>query len=278
MLKKVKKTVKNKEKLLGLNMMVAKGGAEELRRCMTSMKGDLFDEIVIINAAPERDEEVIELANEYADIVDYFKWCDDFAAARNFAFSLSTTPWIFWCDADDVLKESEYTKLLEFKPKIPQYDMILMDYVYSHDANDKPVLVLPRERIVKRCDYIKWHDPIHEYLNMNIPPEKIIRTKISLDHYRMKPFDPKRNLETLRKVYKNGGASERIKFYYGKELADCGFLEESVPVLEEYIDKGADFRDNLCVACIRISKYYYDKKDYASAKTYAFKGVRFNSI
>jgi tetratricopeptide (TPR) repeat protein len=34
----------------------------------------------------------------------------------------------------------------------------------------------------------------------------------------------------------------------------------------------------MTVACIRLSKFYYDGKNYSAAKIYAMKGIRFNSI
>jgi glycosyltransferase involved in cell wall biosynthesis/tetratricopeptide (TPR) repeat protein len=264
------------DKLLGLNIIVAAGEQKELERCLKSIQGPLFDEIVVTQTA--EDELVKEVALKYGARVEWFKWVRDFAAARNYSFSKSTTTFIMWLDADDEVKPSEYQKLLDLKPEIDKYDMILLDYVYNHDEKDNPVLVLPRERIVRKCDNIKWHDPIHEYMNMDLLPDRIHKTKIRVDHYRTRPYDPKRNLDSLREAYNGGKCSPRLKFYFGKELSDCGYWEEAVPVLETYIEEGADFRDNMTVACIRLSKYYYDQKNYPAAKMYAMKGIRFNSI
>lgn len=182
------------------------------------------------------------------------------------------------CDSDDVIKPSEYQKLIELKPKLDQWDMVLCNYVYTHDDKDVAVMVLPRERIVRRCDYIKWHDPIHEYLNMNLPPEKICRTQINIDHYRIRPFDPQRNLTILAEEYKKPTCSPRTKFYYGKELCDVGEMDKAIPILEDYLKKEGDFVDNMCVACIRLAKYYFDKKEYGTAKNWSFRGVRYNPI
>ena len=262
---------------LGLNIIVGAGEHVELRRCLESCKGDLFDEIVI--TVTSDDEVVKAVAQEYADKVPYFKWCDHFSNARNYSFSQSTTDKVLWLDADDVIKPENYEKLLKLKKEeLHKYEIILIDYVYNHDSNDKPVMVLPRERIVKRCDYLKWHDPIHEYINMDIDRSKIKRFDIKIDHYRVRPFNPRRNLDLLEKEYNSGNPSVRIKFYYGKELCDSGEWDKAVPVLEDYINKADGFRDNLVVACIRMSKWYFDKKEYDTAKSYAMKGVRFNSI
>lgn len=182
------------------------------------------------------------------------------------------------CDADDVIKPEEYKKLLELKPKLRNWDIVVLDYVYSHDEKDNPVLVLPRERIVKNCDHIKWHDPIHEYMNLDVPAGRLARFHISIDHYRLKSHNPARNIEALKKVYDTGKSSERIKFYYGKELADFGMWDKAIEVLEPYIKDGNDFADNLTTACIKLSRHYLEKGILDKAKTYALTGIRFNSI
>jgi glycosyltransferase involved in cell wall biosynthesis len=263
---------------LGLNIIVGPEDKDVLDRCLRSCQGDLFDEIVITMAMKEEDVGIRALAEGYGANVYFFKWVEDFSAARNYSFSKATTEYIFWLDSDDIIKSDQYEELLKIKPDIYKWDIIILNYIYTHDDKDKPVLVLPRERIVKKCDYISWHDPIHEYLNLNVPHNKLKKFNINVDHYRVKPHNPSRNIDALRKVYESDKCSERIKFYFGKELADCGYWEEALTVLEPYIKTGKDFADNLTTACIRLSRYYLDKSDYASAKNYAMEGIRFNSI
>ncbi len=271
----LKEVLVNK-KLLGLYIMVGKGEEKVLDRCLASVQGPLFDEIVVTQTF--EDSNVRAVIDKYEIRREFFAWNDNFSDARNASFSHSNTNYCAWIDADDVIKPDNYKKLLEFKPKIPNYDIVMLDYVYTHDEHDKPVLVLPRERIVKNCPEIKWMDPIHEYMTLNAPQERMIRLKIAIDHYRVAAYNPDRNLKMLKKVYDTGKASQRIKFYYGKELSDNGNVQEALPVLEKYVEEGDDFRDNLTVACIRLSKHYYDNHDFEAAKSYALKGIRFNSI
>jgi glycosyltransferase involved in cell wall biosynthesis/tetratricopeptide (TPR) repeat protein len=264
--------------LLGLNIIVGPDDKDVLDRCLKSCQGELFDEIVITLAMEKEDPEIKSLAESYGAKTFFFKWISDFSAARNFSFSNNTSQYIMWLDSDDVLRPSEYMRLQVLKPKISAWDIIILNYVYSHDEKDAPVLILPRERIVKNCEHIKWHDPIHEYMNLDVPPNRLHRENINIDHYRVRVHNPARNIEALKKVYETGDCSERIKFYYGKELADFGMWEKAISVLDPYIKKGADFADNLTTACIKLSRYYFEKSDYSSSKNYALKGIRFNSI
>ena len=255
------------QKTLSLCVIVGPGEAKELERCMESCKGGLFDEVCITHAAREKDEQVMEIASRYATgEVSFFKWCDDFSAARNYNFSQATGKYIMWLDADDKIHPEDYEKLLAFKPEIANYDLIMLQYVYAHDDKGRPVVVLPRERIVRNWERIKWNDPIHEYLNMDADFRMIKKDDIFVHHYRTKPFDPQRNLTLLKKCYESDQVTPRIKFYYGKELADNGNWQEAVPVLEEFIDKAEGFIDNLAVACIKLSRWYFVNQKFNDAK------------
>lgn len=264
-------------KKLGLNLIVGSGEAKVLERCLKSVRGIKFDEIVVTHASRMEDKEVLDVAGKYATKVAKFVWCDDFSAARNYSFSQSEAQHILWVDADDVIKESEHAKINALIPELENLDIVLFDYVYSHDDKDRPVLVLPRERIVRNCKEIKWNDCIHEYLNMDASM-RIKRFDIRIDHYRDRPYDPARNLTLLKKEYDKGDPSPRTAFYYGKELADVGRWDEAVPVLEKFVAKAEGFVDNLTVACIRLSRYYFDRKEWDAARNYAMNGIRFNSI
>lgn len=264
------------DKLLSLCLIVGPGEADELERCLESCKGDLFDEVCITHAAKEIDKAVEKVAKRYTDNFTFFEWCADFSKARNYNFSQASGKHIFWIDADDIIKPEDYEKIKALKPKLTDYDLIMVQYVYAHDNKDRPVVVLPRERIVRNCGEIKWHDPIHEYLNMNSEFRMKKESDIYVHHYRTKPFDPDRNLTLLKKAYGSEKVSPRIRFYYGKELADNGKWAEATPVLEDYINRGEGFQDNLAVACIKLSRYYYSQKKLNDAKATAMKGIHFN--
>ena len=51
----------------------------------------------------------------YTDRIYDFEWCDDFSAARNFAFSKGTKDFLMWLDADDVIPREEAERFRSFK-------------------------------------------------------------------------------------------------------------------------------------------------------------------
>jgi len=48
-------------------------------------------------------DDTIDIAKRYTQKIYDFPWVDDFAAARNFAFSKATRQYCMWLDADDIL-------------------------------------------------------------------------------------------------------------------------------------------------------------------------------
>ena len=80
--------------------MIVRDEEDVLGRCLESVK-DLADEIIIVDTGSS--DRTKEIAAYYTDRIYDFEWCDDFSAARNFAFSKGTKDFLMWLDADDVI-------------------------------------------------------------------------------------------------------------------------------------------------------------------------------
>lgn len=281
-----------KKVTLSLCMICGSGEAQELERCLKSARRDLdgepklFDEVILGVNYPigqKIDEEVLVVANKYATKVITFEWESDFGGARNKTFRIATTSHIAWLDSDDIIKPENYKKLLDLKPFLVNYDIVLMPYIYAHDKEtDTTVISLPRERIVRNTPEIRWEDPIHECMNITQldpkkPPFRSKEENIPIDHYRVKEFDPARNLTILEKEYNKPNCSARIKFYYGKDLAESGMWDKSLPILTDLINSGEGFSDNLAVACVKVAGFYLDKGNFDLVKYFSFKGIGFSS-
>lgn len=256
-------------------IIVGKNEAFELRRLLTSIHGSLFDEICVTTT--QDDPDVLAVAQELATKVTSFAWIHDFSAARNFSFQQATSSHIMWLDSDDVIKPDNYAKLVELKKTLDKTDMVMMSYNYGHNDKDQATTVLPRERIVRNDQSrIKWHDAIHEYLNMDGGLALLDRKDIAVDHYRMKPFNASRNLDIHRKVYAEGRSNPRNLFYFAKDLIEDGKADEAIPIFEKYLAGPTDFADNKAVACIRLANYYKDKGDTVKQTAYLRKGMTYS--
>jgi|GEM_PF-933883 len=97
--------------------MIVKNEADNLPRCLASVR-KTADEIVVVDTGSQ--DNTIAIAQEFGAKVGHFVWCDDFAAARNYALGLATGDWILILDADDEMApggEAALRQLLEKAPK-----------------------------------------------------------------------------------------------------------------------------------------------------------------
>lgn len=80
--------------------MIVKNEERHLERCLASAQ-PYVDEIVVVDTGSE--DETVTIAQKYGAIIEYFPWCDDFAAARNYAIAAAQGKWILVLDADEEL-------------------------------------------------------------------------------------------------------------------------------------------------------------------------------
>ena len=260
---------------LSLCMIVGKGEAQELENCLKSVQGPLFDQIVVVTT--QQDDEVAAVARKYATEVHHFDWINDFAAARNYSFSFATSDFVMWLDADDEISTQSLEKLIDLKPKLQSFDLVMLAYNYAFDGNNNPIVVLPRERIIRRDGRMKWSEPIHECLILFSDMRIERRNDIFVDHRRKRAFNPERNLQISRKFYEEGKASQRLKFYYAKDLIESGRHEEAIPVFEDYLSGPTDYADNKAIACLRMAEYYRLKGMAEEHKAYLLKGRTYST-
>ena len=64
--------------------MILKNEEKVLARCLDSIS-ELVDEIIIVDTGSI--DHTKEIASNYTSHIYSFPWCDDFSAARNYAFS-----------------------------------------------------------------------------------------------------------------------------------------------------------------------------------------------
>ena len=92
--------------------MIVKNEENRLAGCLDSLTC-IADEIIIVDTGSMDDTK--EIAAKYTDKIYDFKWIDDFAAARNFAFSKASCDYIYSADADELIDEANQFRFQQLK-------------------------------------------------------------------------------------------------------------------------------------------------------------------
>lgn len=236
--------------------MIVKNEEKTLPRCLDSIK-DIVDEIVIIDTGST--DRTKEIAFQYTNNVFDFQWIDDFSAARNFSFSKATKEFIFWLDADDIMLNPHREALKSLKAILnPEFDVVVMKYILRTDDAGNETYSCYRERLVKRYNNYKWHDPIHEYLEFS---GKVLHTEIAVTHTKMEDSSG-RNLKILSKVLSESqNIHPRLIFYYARESEGIGNIEAAIEYYNKFLDMDFEGFGPYIEACIQLAKIYMYKDE-----------------
>jgi glycosyltransferase involved in cell wall biosynthesis len=240
--------------------MIVKNEENNLKNCLESVC-DLVDEINIVDTGST--DRTVEIAKQYTDRIFFFNWIDDFSAARNFSFSQATKEYIMWLDADDILEDRYREGFLRFKAgKNQDADYFMMGYILKKDANQIPVEISFRERIVKKSSNFKWTRAIHEIMNVSGKTENIGDVFITHNSSEDDKKDSlARNAFILQEIIKNGKQDMVDYYYYGVTLAAMGSYKEAVYPLEYFIE-------NNNVSSMDMGAYTQLYKSYIDCKYY----------
>jgi glycosyltransferase involved in cell wall biosynthesis len=253
--------------------MIVKNEVLTIGGCLDSVK-DIADEIVIVDTgSTDRTKDIV---SRYTDRIYDYAWIEDFAAARNFSFSLATMDYILWLDADDQLFEKDRQKLLDLKNSLdPAVDSVAMQYHVVLDQQGNPAATCRRNRLVKRVNNYKWFGAVHEYLILGSNPI-IYYSDAAVSHSRVHQ-NKQRNLKIYEKLITEGERlSPRDIFHYGDELVENGFYEKAIEQYYGFLDeKWPGLEDNIAV-CGKMAYCYRQLGNFEKELQYLFKSFEFD--
>lgn len=239
--------------------MIVKNEEKVLARCLDSLSG-LMDEIIIVDTGST--DRTKEIASRYTDKIYDFEWIDDFAAARNFAFSKATQEYIYSADADELLSVENRERFAALKEcLLPEIEIVQMKYgnqlefgtVYNFDEEYRP-------KLFKRLRNFVWEEPVHEAVRLE---PVIFDSDIVITH---KPHEnhAARDLANFRKQILEGRyLSKHLHNMYARELFIAGTDDDFIKASEFFRESAMDTErsaDELNEACLvaahaaRISK------------------------
>ena len=249
--------------------MIVKNEEKNLADCLDCLK-DIADEIIIVDTGSA--DETKAIAEKYTDKIYDYVWINDFADARNFAFSKATMDYIYSADADERLDEGNQKRFIALKEAlIPEVEIVQMYYcnqlenntIYSYDKEYRP-------KLYKRVRQFVWQERIHEAVALE---PVVFDSEIEIIH---KPSagHGSRDLKVFASMVENGEVlSKRLREIYAKELYIAGELEDYKAAESFFISwtEETEDIDELKQACSVLARYYRMTGNDAAFMKYALK-------
>jgi glycosyltransferase involved in cell wall biosynthesis len=259
--------------MVGLALIIKPGESKLLDNCLKSI-AKYVDNIYITITG--EDKEIEKVCQKYKAHISYFKWIDDFAAARNFNFSQVKDEWIVWCDADDIIEGAEHIKSTIKKMIEEGVDVGVMDYLYDFDSSGNCVVKHKKGRIVKNDGCVKWVGKLHEDLidQRNIIAYFIPDTKIIHQSNNERYNEAKeRNLRIAIKAYKEEN-DPRNSYNVANAYLSLGELKKAIKYFLEFREVSGSSIE-IFTANDRIAGCYMNLGDYENAKKFAMYCISF---
>lgn len=221
--------------------MIVKNEEKLLARCLDSV-ADLMDEIIVVDTGST--DRTKEIAARYTDRIYDFEWVNDFAAARNFAFSKASMEYIYSADADEVLDEENREIFRRLKETLlPEVDIVQMYYanqldfgtIYNFDRELRP-------KLFKRVRSFVWEEPIHEQV---ILEPVIYDSNVAILHL-PDSNHKNRDLAAFARMTSLGQPlSKRLHNIYAKELFISGEEQDFLTAMSFFETSCADTERSL---------------------------------
>ncbi len=216
--------------------LIVKNEELTLDRCLTSLAGAV-DEIVVVDTGSTDATKAV--AGRYTDRIFDFAWCDDFSAARQFAFEQATGDWVGWVDADDVVMGAEQIRWLAADAG-PDAGAIYWRYAMDFDPAGKPRCQFWRERLVRNDGSWRWQGRIHETLVSNRSWQSVHQPEVWVEHHSPSGRDSRRlqrNIALMEAELAEDSHSPdpRLLFYLGRDLRSAGRTADALAAYQRYL-------------------------------------------
>jgi glycosyltransferase involved in cell wall biosynthesis len=246
--------------------LIVKNEERCLSRCLETVKGSV-DEIVIVDTGST--DSTKEIAGQYTDKLYDYEWRNDFASARQYSFEKTTGDWVFWLDADDLLRNAAGIRPLVERAGADVAGFYWR-YITARDQWGNPTCQFWRERCVRNDDNFCWKGRIHEVMVPQRQCRLIKAEEIFVEHapdVSRVPEKRRRNLTILEEERRSEtDCSPRTLFYLASEHHNAGNLRKALRLYKEYLRKGT-WDDERYFAQTRIAALYRSLEQYDDAIT-----------
>lgn len=214
--------------------MIVKNEAENLPRCLESVKG-IVDEIIVVDTGST--DETPRIAERYGAKVIQFEWTGSFSDARNESLRHARGEWILWLDADEALAEGKerLRALLEENADCDGFVLPMVSFigVRSHREGH----IHPAFRLFRNLPGIRFERNLHEQIASSIkkvkPDARFGVLPVWIEHYGyLNPLVQRkqkvaRNLELAKKDLRANPFDPFAWYNLGREYFRLGQWERA---------------------------------------------------
>jgi len=197
--------------------------------CLSSLHAKV-DDIVIVDTGSV--DKTLSIAESFGARIFHFKWCDDFAAARNRGLEEISTDWVLYIDADERVSTPDDRAIAEF----------LNPEAIAAFVRFRPRLNYTRyrePRLFRRDHRLRFSGKIHESIlpaiNLLFEPNEpsIARTAVNIDHFGYEGDQSHkiaRNIPLLRRAVEDD--PDRVYYWYhlAESLAAVDRTDEALAI------------------------------------------------
>lgn len=164
--------------------MIVKDEADNLPRCLESVKG-IVDEIVIVDTGST--DETPQIAERYGAKVIRFEWTGSFSDARNESLKHATGEWILWLDADEALADNK-EQLRQILERSTEHDGFILPMVsFVGNRSHREGHVHPAFRLFRNLKGVRFERNLHEQIAASIlkvkPDAKFGVLPVWIEHF-----------------------------------------------------------------------------------------------
>jgi tetratricopeptide (TPR) repeat protein len=204
--------------------MIVRDEETFLGPCLHAVK-PLVDEIVLVDTGSS--DRSREIGHIYGAQVHDFKWCHDFAAARNFGISKASGRWVLVLDADEAIALADFDTLRrlirEHADQNRAFAIETRNYCHTantfgwrandgrYPAHETGLGWFPstKVRLFRRASEVRFRFPVHERVEPSLKAAGIGILKCEVPFHHYGHLNEARNQEKAREYYQLGYAKLR---------------------------------------------------------------------